>query len=351
MTVEQSAPSASAQVPTPMVEVAALASRSAVLIGNGGGSDSLATVLVATWLRSLGVPRITCGGVACQWWPESDREGFVGEVVGPDLYDPAQLRGARPIHPCCVLIDGSAELTVGQRPHEATLAEAAGESTFVLSLLGGADGLSSGLAALAQTVEADLIISVDVGSDTLSTGHEVRPAATALVDHLMLTAIASQQVASYFALAALGADAEMEPSEIERNLGVVIQAGGLRGTIAAGPKAVEDYEKLIAEAPDPVGRLVSEALRGRFGLHRVAKNTPWGEVAKLTAASVPIWVMCPHTVLENVATDAQTLAGTTTLQDAERRYLECGRIPETTIVRSVDFDRQTTRQNDAGRQP
>lgn len=322
-----------------MIEVAALASRSAVLVGNGGGSDSLATILVAAWLRSLGVPRITCGGVACQWWPESDHGEPVREVVGPDLYDPAQLRGAQPIHPSCVLIDGSAELTAGQRPHEATLAEATGETTFVLSLLGGAAGLSSGLHALAQQVEADLIISVDVGTDSLSTGHEVRPVATALVDHLMLTAITSQQVASYFALAALGADAEMEPSEIERNLGVVIQAGGLRGTIAASPQGIEDYEKLIAEAPDPVGRLVGEALRGRFGLHHVAKNTPWGEVAMLSAASVPIWVMCPHTVIEHVATDARTLVGTTTLQDAERRYLECGRIPETTIVRSVDFAR------------
>ncbi|HEX9375549.1 MAG TPA: DUF1152 domain-containing protein [Actinomycetota bacterium] len=321
------------------LEEAARSATSAVIVGNGGGGDCLVTVLVASWLRSMGVDRALVGGIGCQWWPEpgQEREELV-EVLGPDFYDPMELHGARAVGDHAALVGPDAH-SHGRRPHEAVLAEWAGGEAFVLSHLGGAMGTAAGLAALAEHAEADLVIAVDVGSDCLSTGREVRPAMTVLADHLTFAGLLGQRVRSYFCLAGFGVDAEMEIEELTENFAAVVRAGGLRGAFAPSSLALEELEALQAKAFDPVGNLVVKAARGEFGLQRVLTGGPWGQVARLGPASIPIWALDPWVVLETVATDVRSIRSTTSLGEAERIYRELGRFPESGIARVVDFRR------------
>ncbi|MBI4259224.1 MAG: DUF1152 domain-containing protein [Actinobacteria bacterium] len=323
-----------------MLEEAARRSRSAVVIGNGGGGDCLVGVLVGHWLRTIGVDRVLHGGIACQWWPEPGTESDpMVHVLGPDLYDPAELEGARPLGEHAVLVGPEAR-SAGRVPHEAVLAEGTGGLSFVLSLLGGGRGAVEGLAAVVAHAEADLVVSVDVGSDCLSTGDEVRPTMTVLADHLTLCGLLGQDVAAYFCLAGYGVDAEMELEELDRNFGEVVRAGGLRGGFVASPEAVALLERLQGKAFDPVGNLVVEANRGRFGLHRVHTGGPWGNVARITPATLPVWALDPQVVASAVARDVNRIVDTESLEEAERIYVELGRLPETRIARTADFRRR-----------
>jgi len=219
------------------------------------------------------------------------------------------------------------------------LAEYLGHETFVVSHQGGAKGAASGLKAVVEYFDADLVIAMDVGSDSLSTGSEVRPTMTVLADHLTIAAIMSQEVPSVFCLAGFGADAELEIEELTDNVGKVLAAGGLCGMFAPSKGDIEALEAVQTMAFDPVGGLVVAAYRGNFGLHRVPTGSPWGQVARMTPAAVPIWAFFPRIVVDAVAQDVSRILETTSLEEAERIYLELGRLPETTIVGRVDFRR------------
>ncbi|GAA0971765.1 hypothetical protein GCM10009555_023510 [Acrocarpospora macrocephala] len=324
---------------TPTIEEAAITSRVALVMGHGGGSDCLVASLVADWLRRLGVERVILGGVACQWWlPVGEQRTATHVTVGPDFYDPARLAPAKPLNEHSVIVYPDSEVD-GRQPHEATAARHFGGEAFLISLRGGGTGVAQGLRAVAEHYGADLLISVDVGSDTLSTGKEVRPTQTSFADHLTLAGLLQQDCRTYFALAGYGVDAEMEIEELDHNLSLAIKAKALRGVIGPSHEALERVHDLHGEAHDPVGSLVIKAGRGDFGLHRTLKSNPFGEVAHIGPAAVPIWVFDPQAVADSVAEHAKPLAPTTSVGEAEETYRALGRIPETSLVRTVEFKR------------
>ena len=243
------------------------------------------------------------------------------------------------IHEHAVFVGPDARMPDGRVPHEAVLARSSGRSTFILSHRGGARGSTEGLGAVCVRVGADIVVSVDVGSDTLSTGCETRPVQTAFADHLTLAAVASRPITRFFALAGYGADAEMEIEELDRNFSAVLRAGGLRGAVVPSPTAIATLDARHGTGGDPIGNLITKAYRGQFGLHRVHKESPWGQVAHVGPAAIPIWIMDPATVISEVATDVRRILDTTSLSEAEQIYLDAGRLPETRIARMLDFSR------------
>jgi hypothetical protein len=156
---------------------------------------------------------------------------------------------------------------------------------------------------------------------------------TVLADHLTLAAVMAQDVAAVFCLAGFGADAELELEELTDNVGRVLSAGGLLGMFAPSKADIAKLEAVQQMAFDPVGGLVIEAYRGNFGLHRVPTASPWGQVARMTPAAVPVWAFAPKIVVDSVARHVGEILETTSLEDAERIY------PESTIVGRVDFRR------------
>lgn len=325
---------------TRTIEEEARGSRIAIVMGHGGGSDCLVATLVGDWLRRVGVAEVIVGGVACQWWPPSGEQKHAGlkTVLGPLFYDPADLTDATEVDEFAYLVGPDAH--IGDRaPHEATAARNFGGQAFVVSLLGGGVGVAAGMRAVVEHFGADLLVSVDVGSDTLSTGDEIRPTQTSLADHLSLAGLLQQEVTSFFALAGYGLDAEMELSELDHNLSTAIKAGALRGVIGASYPALHRVRELHAQAHDPIGSLVIKAGLGEFGAQRVIKSNPFGEVAHIGPASVPIWVFDPTLVTESVARHAAELTSTTSLAEAEKVYAALGRIPETSLARFIDYAR------------
>ncbi len=326
-------------VTTSTIEEAARQARTAIVMGHGGGSDCLVASLVGDWLTRMGVERVVLGGVACQWWlpPGEERVGLKS-VLGPDFYEPTDLAGAKPLNDYAVIVGEDASIE-GRAPHEATAARNFGGEAFIISLRGGGQGVGAGLKAVIEHYGADLLVSVDVGSDTLSTGDEIRPTQTSLADHLTLSGLLQQDIVTYFALAGYGLDAEMELEELDGNLGTAIRGGSFRGVIGASYPALEKVRDLHAQAHDPIGSLVIKAGLGEFGLERVFKSNPFGEVARIGPSAVPIWVFDPVLVTELVAKHAAELISTTSLANAEDVYRSLGRIPETGLLRFIDYAR------------
>ncbi len=324
---------------TSTIEEAARRTTTAIVMGHGGGSDCLVASLVGEWLARMGVARVVLGGVACQWWlpPGEERVGLKS-VLGPDFYQPLDLVGATALNEHAVVVGADASLE-GRAPHEATAARNFGGEAFVISLRGGGKGVGAGIKAVVDHFGADLLISVDVGSDTLSTGAEIRPTQTSLADHLTLSGLLQQEVVAYFALAGYGLDAEMELEELDHNLGTAIRGGSFRGVIGASYPALEKVRDLHAQAHDPIGSLVIKAGLGEFGLERVVKSNPFGEVARIGPSAVPIWVFDPALVTELVAQHAAKLVSTTSLVEAEEVYRSLGRVPETGLLRFIDYAR------------
>jgi hypothetical protein len=63
-------------------------------------------------------------------------------------------------------------------------------------------------------------------------------------------------------------------------------------------------------------------------------------VARIGPAAIPVWALDPDVVLSTVAADVQAILETTSLAQAEEIYRKLGRLPESGIVRVVDFRRQ-----------
>jgi hypothetical protein len=120
---------------------------------------------------------------------------------------------------------------------------------------------------------------------------------------------------------------------------LAVRARALCGVVAPSYAAIERVDELHGEAADPVGSLVIKAGKGEFGLHRTLKSNPFGEVARVGPASLPIWIFDPRILADSVAEHAKPLAATTSLAEAEAAYSALGRIPETTLVRFVNFRR------------
>jgi len=326
-------------VPTPTIEEAALQATTALVMGHGGGSDCLVASLVGDWLSRLGVRRVVLGGVACQWWPPAGEQKVgLKMTVGPDFYQPLDLSAAQPLGEHAVIVTPDSEID-GRQPHEVVAARHFGGEAFLVSLRGGGRGVADGMRHVIARYGADLLISVDVGSDTLSTGREIRPTQTSFADHLTLAGLLQQDCRAYFGLAGYGVDAEMEIEELDHNLSTAIKAGALRGVVAASYPAIERVATLHGEADDPVGSLVIKAGRGEFGPHRTLKSNPFGEVARVGPAALPVWIFDPQLVADSVAEHAKELVPTTSLAEAEQTYRSLGRIPEIGLTRFVNFQR------------
>ena len=228
----------------------------------------------------------------------------------------------------------------GRIPYEAIYADHFGSESFVLSLRGGGVGVAEGMRAVVEHARAEIVITVDVGSDTLSTGHETRPVHTALADHLTLAGLLGQSVKTFFGLAGYGCDGEMDLEEVDANFSKVLAANGLRGAIVPRMADLDELDMLHARRVDPVGSLIGHANRGKFGLHRVRTSTPHGHTVRLGPTAVPIWIMDPRVVADEVATDVYQLIETTSADEAQEAYAALGRIPETMLARVVNYSRQ-----------
>ncbi|WP_181409812.1 DUF1152 domain-containing protein [Martelella alba] len=320
----------------------ALKAKHALIIGVGGGGDVIQSIPVGNYLKLLGVEKITVGGVGSSWWmPEGDPISAdpTAMTYGPVVYDVGALKPSREWVPGIVGV--GIETTYGQscKPAEAVLADLLPGEPFVAGLTKGATGLRDALAALIEKEGIDLIVGVDIGSDSFHDGKEVVPAQTSLIDFIVLAALTQLEIPVVYGLAGYGSDGEMRLEELDERVSRVMAAGGYLGAIGLSHRDVAEMLSACELYPDPIEHYAALAARGEFGYRRVQTHTPWGSAVKITPLAATILFFDPKVMVEVACHGVKALADTTSLDEAEEIFAASGEIPETRLEPVIRFMR------------
>jgi hypothetical protein len=330
--------------PKPSLIELALKSKHTLIIGVGGGGDIIQGIPVANLLRLLGVETIWMAGVSCQWWTPEGKplaEKWGEAVMGPTIYDVAELSSAEMLAPHAAKITPASK--VGDRaPCEAQLAELLpADAVLSLGLLGGAKGLGESLQTLVQEHGVDLVIGVDVGSDTFHNGEEVVPAKTSLVDFLSLASMLSLDVPIVYGVAGYGGDGEMMLEELDERVSTVMKAGGYLGAHGVTQKDVHEMEIAGERYPDPVEPVTWKAAQGQFGWMNVWTHGPWGTPVKVTPLGSVILFFDPPTLASANSRGILALKETASLEEAETIFRDdLNQFPETRQQPVISFFRE-----------
>ncbi|MEM8868281.1 MAG: DUF1152 domain-containing protein [Verrucomicrobiota bacterium] len=322
-----------------LLEVA-LQSKRALILGLGGGGDVIQGIPVARLFNQLQFEEVYIGGVSCQWWmpdgkPQSDVDGV--SVLGPTIYDihalshaddwADQLRGV------------TTDSAIGEcQPAEAVLADILPGKPFVASLQNGTAGLAVSLKEFVEANKIDLVVGVDIGSDSFHRGDEVQLAHTSLVDFMSIGALLDLPCPIFYGVSGYGCDGEMQLAELDERVGVVMKEGGYlgahgltQGDVAAMLEACEVY-------PDPVEPLAPQAATGMLGLRRVNTHGPWGTPVMVTPLAAVMLFFDPRVMAEKVSRGILALQSTTSLEEAERIFRdELSELPESQLLPTVQY--------------
>jgi hypothetical protein len=318
----------------------ALQSKSAMVLGIGGGGDVIQAIPVVNFLRLAGVKDVIVGGVGCAWWtPQgeaiSSEEGIY--IYGPTIYDVEDLTASIKWGPGVVGVT-SESAWKGRRPAEAVLSHLVPGAPFLVSLLGGAQGMLASLRHVIREKGIDLVVAVDIGSDAFHDGREASKAYTSLVDFISLAALSQLDVPVVYGLAGYGADGEMQLEELDERVGRVMKAGGYLGAMGLTQRDAEEMHQACLLYPDPVEPMAPAAARGELGLHNVNTKGPWGVVIRLTPLAAVVLHFDIHVMIAEACRGVNALKNTRSLAEAEAIYRnELGEIPETRLEKMIRF--------------
>lgn len=328
----------------PALHQLARSAKTVFVYGMGGGGDVIQTIPIRNYLQQLGVERVIIGGVTCQWWPppEFDPEPqapfpLSASVWGPCYYALEEVENGRWMGSQALQVDGSAR--VGKRiPAEAQMAELFGVEAVLLSLRGGGQGFLAGLEAVIQEFAVDLVVGVDIGSDSIySHTDEVRQPRTPLADFISLSGLYRCSVPSIYGLSGYGCDEELALEDLERNVGRVMRAGGFLGAYGLTQEDVADMERACHAMPDPVEKWPMEAAKGNLGLHRMRLSEPWGSLLRITPLQAMILFFDPKILVAAVNRIAAQVGETGSLAEAEATLAQAGILPESYLQRYIQF--------------
>ncbi len=278
----------------------------ALVIGVGGGGDVVGALAAARFVEFCGV-NFTLGGLS---W-----ERYVYDPLpGPRSLD--EMEGVKPIHPRMGLANSQTKTRTGVYFAESKMAEVLGREILLVDINGGVKGVVEGLKLALKEFNADLLIGLDVGGDSLARGGE-KGLRSPLADSVMLAACAElekQGVPTIWGVFGYGSDGELSTDEVEKALSVVAEAGGFLGAWALTPKIVAELQGVIKRVNTEASAIPVECALGAWGekLIRHGERT-----VKLTPLTALTFFLSPSIVFQTLSRPAQALAGSNTLEEAD----------------------------------
>ncbi|NLG86432.1 MAG: DUF1152 domain-containing protein [Firmicutes bacterium] len=323
----------------PALHDVALKSKTAFLLGIGGGGDIIQTIPMYNYLTSLGVEKIYLAGVSCEWWSEEGTAVSAKPftcILRPTVYDVKEIQGAKLLSPHVALVDGQCQVR-GRKTPEMLVAEMFDVQGAVLGVGDSPAKLAQELDKVLKELKVDLFIGMDVGSDSFFSGDEVKMPRTPLIDFISLGVMTKLSIPTFYGLAGYGCDGELELDDLERNVGKVMRAGGFLGAYGLSQRDAADIIKICAQFPDPVEKWPAVAARGELGAHRMLLTEPWGTTVRLSPLTAVDLFFDPQVLVEEVATAVKKIRDTDSLKEAEEVLLQMNVLPETRLVDVVEY--------------
>ena len=155
------------------------ASSRALVIGVGGGGDVVGALACARFLEFCGL-EFFLGGLS---WERA----VYDPVPGPRRL--SEVENVRALHEYAWLANAASCTNTGVYFAESKMAAAQQAEVLLVDINGGAEGVGAGLEAAMKHFNADLLVGLDVGGDSLAEGHEVG-LRSPLADSIVLAAFA-----------------------------------------------------------------------------------------------------------------------------------------------------------------
>ncbi len=299
----------------------------ALVIGVGGGGDVVGALAAARFFEFCGVD-FTLGGLS---W-----ERYVYDPVpGPRCLD--EIENVKLIHPRVGLASPQTKTRYDVYFSESKMAEFLGRDVLLVDINGGVKGVVEGLKLALKEFNADILVGLDVGGDSLAQGGE-KGLRSPLADSVMLAAWSELErlgVRTLWGVFGYGSDGELTTDEFEKALSVVAKGGGLLGAWCLTPKVVAEMQEVIKRVNTEASAIPVECALGAWG----EKTIRLGErTVKLTPLTALTFFLSPSVIFQTLSRPAQALAGSASLEEANAALHAMG------LKTEIDLERERYRK-------
>lgn len=300
----------------------------ALVVGVGGGGDVVGALATARFLEFCGLEFIL-GGLS---WERPE----VDPVPGPRSID--EVIGVRQLHERAWLANGDTRTLGGVRFAESRMAAFIGRDTLLLDINGGVRGIAEGIAVAATELQADLLVGVDVGGDSLANGTELG-LCSPLADCIMLAAWVELERLGWrtvWSVFGYGSDGELTCAEIDHALSKVAGAGGMLGAWGMTQSIVLEMENAVREIPTEASRIPVECARGVQGERTIRSGRSSVTLSPLATIT---FFLSPSVLFHAISRPAQAVASSVSLDEANQALCALGIRTELDVEReeSIDF--------------
>jgi hypothetical protein len=165
-----------------------------------------------------------------------------------------------------------------------------------------------------QALEADLLVGIDVGGDSLAAGHEPG-LRSPLADAMMLAALyqLSAEFPCLWGVFGYGSDAELTTQEIDHALSVVAQHGGLLGAWGMTPAITAELRHAITQVRTEASAIAVDCAEGATGIKTIRDHT---RSVMLSPVCTVTFYLAPRILYDHVALLASAVVDAASLEGA-----------------------------------
>jgi hypothetical protein len=295
----------------------------ALVIGVGGGGDVAGALATARFLEFCGL-RFTLGGLS---WERN----VYDPIPGPRRL--SESKNVRALHEFSWLADEHSQTSTGVPFAEARMAQCINREVLLVDINGGVNGVVDGLEVAINALDADLLVGLDVGGDSLAEGQEPG-LRSPLADSIMLAAfaeLAQRGHRTIWGVFGFGSDGELTVDEIELALSKLGAAGGLLGAWSLTPKIAAELEEVIQTVPTEASAIPVQCFRGAWGRHDIRRGERQVKLTPLTALT---FFMSTIKLYDTLARPAQAVRRSSSLDQANDALHALG------IATELDYERK-----------
>src|SRR5580765_2532056 len=283
------------------------ASSRALVIGVGAGGDVVGALATARFLEFCGLEFIL-GGLS---WERN----VYDPIPGPRKL--GETRNVRVLHPFAWMANADSQTDTGVYFAESRMAAVIGSDVLLIDINGGAAGVVDGIEIAMQELQADLLVGIDVGGDSLAEGHEPG-LRSPLADSIMLAAFAELEKRdrrTLWGVFGYGSDGELSVDEIEFALSRIGAAGGLLGGWSLTPQIAVELERIIQTVPTEASAIPLRCLSGAWGEQKIRGGE---RSVKLTPLTALTFFVSTRVVFETLSRPAQAVQRSGSLAEANQ---------------------------------
>jgi hypothetical protein len=247
----------------------------------------------------------------------------------------SEVENVRALHEYAWLANAGSRTKNGVYFAESRMAAVQNAEILLVDINGGAAGVVAGLRAALEYFNADLLVGLDVGGDSLANGNEPG-LRSPLADSVVLAAfaqLADSGVRTLWGVFGYGSDGELSVAEIELALSRLAAAGGLLGCCSLTPKIAAELTEVIKTVPTEASSIPVQCFHGAYGEHKIRGGQ---RSVRLTPLTTLIFFASTTSVFETLARPARALAHSTSLEQANDALHGLGIRTELDYERALD---------------